>query len=530
MIKIMKNLYKGGEKMINENFTLESRLLEVASFANYKEATFLISVLDEPDAYGRIIPEDAGEKYADTIVGFPIVAKLKKNIFGKPYDFGGHEVYEVKGENGKKVKRFGTTPIGSVLSAWIEERELENYDEPKKCILCKAKLWSSRFPEYFKVFDKLWKKGNIASSWELTASEVEEKDGFKIYKVFEFISNCLLGTTKIPAVTEAGVIEYAELEEDLNTELADALEKDITNLDINYAEKEELDLAGKEKKEKENIKDDTVNTEPIVDTPKDDDEKKKKPSEEKAECKKKKVKTAEDEGNAEIASLTDGDLFRIITEECRKAIGCSWGYISYWLPEEHAVWFKPCGNELQLEYKLFTYSVEGDEVEVSEPTDVTLTVSVDKINEELAEKNEKIETLTAELELKNEAVISAGEKIGKLKVEISELEPYKQKVELAEKEKIEAEIAEEKKSLKNDLMKTKLFTENEIAEAEIAELIDARDKTAINNLIANRYIASLNNTQVAENKNEEITSVASLETDDIEDNPSEFMRNLLRRK
>ena len=79
-------------------------------------------------------------------------------------------------------------------------------------------------------------------------------------------------------------------------------------------------------------------------------------------------------------------------------------------------------------------------------------------------------------------------------------------------------------------MKTNLFTKDEIAEAEIAELIDARDKTAINNLIANRYIASLNNTQVAENKNEEITSVASLETDDIEDNPSEFMRNLLRRK
>lgn len=499
----MKNLYKGGEKMINENFTLESRLLEVASFTNYKEATFLISVLDEPDAYGRIIPEDAGEKYADTIVGFPIVAKLKKNIFGKPYDFGGHEVYEVKGENGKKVKRFGTTPIGSVLSAWIEERELENYDEPKKCILCKAKLWSSRFPEYFKVFDKLWKKGNIASSWELTASEVEEKDGFKIYKVFEFISNCLLGTTKIPAVTEAGVIEYAELEEDLNTELADALEKDITNLDINYAEKEELDLAGKEKKEKENIKDDTVNTEPIVDTPK---------------------------GDVKIASLTDGDLFGIISEKCRKAIGCSWGYISYWFPEEHTVWFKPCGNELQLEYKLFTYSVEGDEVEISEPTDVALTVSVDKINEEIAEKNEKIQTLTAELELKNEAVISAGEKIGKLKVEISELEPYKEKVETAEKERIEAEIAEEKKSLKENLLKTNLFTKDEIAKAEIAEFIEARDKTAINNLIANRYIASLNEPQVAEKTNEEITSVASLETDDIEDNPSEFMRNLLRRK
>ena len=478
--------------MENENFIVESKLLEVASFTNYKEATFLISVLDEPDRENRIIPEEAGEKYYETIIGFPIVTKLKKNIFNKPVDFEGHNVSVVKDTNGKKHKKFGTMPIGSVTESWIEEREVDGYEGTHKCILIKAKLWSSRFPEYFKVFDKLWKKGTISSSWELTASDIEEKDGFKFYKVFEFIGNCILGTGHVPCVPGAGVLEYAELEENYDTELASALEKDIANLDINYAEKEDLNLADKEKKEKENIKDNTENT--------------------------------------EIASLTDNDLFRLIGEKCRKKIGCSWGYISYWFPEEHTVWYKPCNDELQLEYKLFTYSVSDNEVEVSEPTDVTLTVSVDKINEELAEKNEKIETLTAELELKNEAVISAGEKIGKLKVEISELEPYKEKVETAEKERIEAEIAEEKKSLKENLLKTNLFTEDEIAKAEIAEFIEARDKSAINNLIANRYIASLNEPQIAEKTDEEITSVASLENDDIEDSPTEFMKKLLSRK
>ena len=478
--------------MENENFIVESKLLEVASFTNYKEATFLISVLDEPDRENRIIPEEAGEKYYETIIGFPIVTKLKKNIFNKPVDFEGHNVSVVQDTNGKKHKKFGTMPIGSVTESWIEEREVDGYEGTHKCILIKAKLWSSRFPEYFKVFDKLWKKGTISSSWELTASDIEEKDGFKFYKVFEFIGNCILGTGHVPCVPGAGVVEYAELEENYDTELACALEKDIANLDINYAEKEDLNLADKEKKEKENIKDNTENT--------------------------------------EIASLTDNDLFRLIGEKCRKKIGCSWGYISYWFPEEHTVWYKPCNDELQLEYKLFTYSVDDNEVEVSEPTDVTLTVSVDKINEELAEKNEKIETLTAELELKNEAVISAGEKIGKLKVEISELEPYKEKVETAEKERIETEIAEEKKSLKKNLLKTNLFTEDEIAKAEIAEFIEARDKSAINNLIANRYIASLSETQVAEKTDEEITSVASLENDDIEDSPTEFMKKLLSRK
>lgn len=479
--------------MNKESVLLEGTVLEVASYENYKEATILVSVLDQPDLENRIITEEAGEEYYSTLIGYPLLAKLKKNIFGKPQDFGGHEMFEITDKNGKKKKKFNTIAIGSIVDAWIEERELDEYEGQQKCILCKAKLWTSRYPEYFKVFDKLWNKGKLSTSWELTATNVEEDDnGNKIYKVFEYIGLALLGSSKTPAVPGAGVLEYAELEENYDTELACALEKDIANLDINYAEKEDLNLADKEKKEKENIKDNTENT--------------------------------------EIASLTDNDLFRLIGEKCRKKIGCSWGYISYWLPEEHTVWYKPCNGELQLEYKLFTYSVDDNEVEVSEPTDVTLTVSVDKINEELAEKNEKIETLTAELELKNEAVISAGEKIGKLKVEISELEPYKEKVETAEKERIETEIAEEKKSLKENLLKTNLFTEDEIAKAEIAEFIEARDKSAINNLIANRYIASLSETQVAEKTDEEITSVASLENDDIEDSPTEFMKKLLSRK
>ena len=76
--------------MDNEHIILNSRPISIASYTNYKEAVFLISVLDEPDSYGRIIPEEAGEKYFDTIIGYPIVAKLKKNIFGQPVDFGGH--------------------------------------------------------------------------------------------------------------------------------------------------------------------------------------------------------------------------------------------------------------------------------------------------------------------------------------------------------------------------------------------------------------------------------------------------------
>ena len=482
--------------MDNEHIILNSRPISIASYTNYKEAVFLISVLDEPDSYGRIIPEEAGEKYFDTIIGYPIVAKLKKNIFGQPVDFGGHELTIQKTKDGKKKSHFDTVPIGSVTDAWIEEREVDGYDGTPKCILIKTKLWTSRFPEYFKVFDKLWDDGEISSSWELTATDVVTEGANKIYKVFEFIGNCILGSNRNPAVPGAGVIEYAEMD-DLEEQLSSALIVDISNTDIaNYEdieEKEDMNLAEKTKKDVS-----VEDTEKEKETPDSVDE------------------TEKDKKKKDAIKF--------------------WGYISYWFPEEHTVWFKSDDAPTQLDYKLFTYTVENDEVTVSEPQDVKLTVSVSDVNTVLAEKDEKIETLTAELEIKDKAVISAGEKIGKLNVQISELQPYKEQVEKAEQEKIEAEIAEEKESLKKNLLKGGLFTEEEIAKAEIAELIEARDKTAINSLIAEKYIASFDKeeTDAAEDVETEesnpMTATASLETDDVNESASSFMTKFLSRR
>ena len=221
----------------------------------------------------------------------------------------------------------------------------------------------------------------------------------------------------------------------------------------------------------------------------------------------------------------------LISKACREKCEGDWGYISYWFPEEHTVWFKDSKAPTQLDYKLFTYSVENDEVSVSEPTDVKLTVSVTEINTVLAEKENKINTLTAELEIKENAVISAGETIGNLKKDIAELEPYKVQVEKAEQERIEAEIAEEKDGLKKDLLKGGLFSEEEVASAEIAELIERRDKSAIKTMIADRYIASFNNDVAEDTSNDETnTATASLEVDEVNESPSSFMTKFLLNK
>ena len=78
----------------------------------------------------------------------------------------------------------------------------------------------------------------------MTVTDSEKDGDCTILKVFEFIGNACLGRLKTPCVPGAGVIEYAELEKDIDTELAEALEKDLVNLDIEENDvKEDIGLA-----------------------------------------------------------------------------------------------------------------------------------------------------------------------------------------------------------------------------------------------------------------------------------------------
>lgn len=214
--------------------------LEFADCPDAREAVFLISVLDEYDKLGRMIPYDAALAYHKTIIGFPVVARLVTDFSGRPIDFGGHEARMVKGATGRPEMRFGTTPVGSVMDAWIERRALEGYEGEKNVILIRAKLWTSRFPEYFKVLGRLWAEGNVSTSWELTVERAEETVRGKILRAFRFIGNAILGTNHSGAVKGAGMLEFAEDEE---RQLAAALRKDFRQED-NKMEDRKTDLPG----------------------------------------------------------------------------------------------------------------------------------------------------------------------------------------------------------------------------------------------------------------------------------------------
>lgn len=225
----------------DKTILLSSKPVEISEYKDYKLATFLISVLDEYDLNGRMIPRSVAEKCGETIIGAPILAKLIYDPFtGKPCDFGGHETYWTVDDDGRDVIKFGTEPIGGVTKQWIESRKIEGFDTPNECLMIQAKIWVSRFPEYAKVLDKLLEEGKVSSSWELTVHDEEWTSAGRILRDITFIGNCIIGV--YPAVPQAGITEYASVKDNHDElSLAVALSKDMAAI-----ARDENDQKGKE--------------------------------------------------------------------------------------------------------------------------------------------------------------------------------------------------------------------------------------------------------------------------------------------
>ncbi len=430
-------------------YCLSTVPLEVSEFKEYKIATFLISVLDEWDLNRRMIPKETGERCYKSIVGFPILAKLIKDKKGNPIDFGSHELkYKIK-QDGKYELHFSTMPIGSVVDSWIEERSLEGHEDKKSCILVKAKLWTSRFPEYFKVFDDLYSKGKISSSWEISVKKQTIVKEGKILDDIEFIGNTLLGTNVIAAVPSAGVIEYSELLEcasadNSETLLSAALIKDI------YKNEEEKVLSN------EKIK---------------------------------------------VASLSDKDIRRKIYESWKDRYQEDID-IFLFFPEDHTVWLRSWDyNALDTEYISVSYSVEGDNLILGEPKKCKLTVAIPDINKTVEEKNDAILEMSEKINLLSNEISELKEYKNKiLQIEKSE----KEKALEQEKQKL-ADYAvssgyitkEEIKEAEN--IKTMI---NNLDKSGIKSLISDRAVAALKN---KKEVAS-------KNLNIELRSLPSVET------------------
>lgn len=509
--------------METEKIVLSGSPIEIAEYADHKMATFLISVLDEYDRNGRMIPKESGELYHASIVGFPILAKMVCDEAGDPVDFAGHEMYVVTDESGNSQVRFNTHPIGSVVESWIEERAVAGYVGNKSCIMIKAKLWSTRYPEYFAVLDKLWAAKNVKSSWELTVQEAVQTAKGRILKTFSFIGNTLLGSKVLGAVPGAGVYEYAEADPEMA--LAAALSKDVC---VEYAQRKEDGVLENENIVQEQVEEAQVVTEEVetvVEETAEVTEEVVDATEETAEATPVDGISVEEvaegevvESTVEEAMLTVYDLRRRIAEAYRTQYD-KWGWVAFWFPADNEAWIEAEDRATELDYIKVIYSVENDEVTITSAEEVKLTVAVAEINHAIA--------------MRDDAIEKANARINELTSQVVALQPYKDVADRAEQERIEKETAEKRKVFKEKMLASKLFNEDEIETSEaLQSMIESLDEGALKTEIAERFMAKLDTepvveTAAAKTAQVEETRVQVAEAEKTETDSRAFMRIFL---
>lgn len=506
-----------------------AEVVDVAEHSTYLELTSRICYYDAPNLNGDMLPyDDSTLGRAQTLVNMPVQAKYRVNANGEA-SLGGHEM--VKKKDG--TVEFRTQSIGTHTSVEIRnDNVVLNDGEIKElpCLFATYRIWK-RYPNYIAAVKRLYENNILYGSWEINTYKYEYDNGIRKITDYEFFANTLLGEANPPSYgVNATALSMAQLDQNhqelMIAEAYSALSQDLINNIKNNNKEENAKMPGENKT---SVTEGETKTTTPVNTVAAAVNKNNNPVEHKENT----VGENGKDAVMDFAQLTSYDLRIKITEACRNKLD-KWCWVSYMFPNEREVWCEYEDSDTELDYVKFTYEVdENDVVTVSEPEYVKLTVSVSQINTKIAELEKEIETVKAELDIKNDAITKASETIQNLNTQIAELTPYKEKVKIAERDKIEKQIAAEKEALKNKLLKGNLFTEAEIAEKEIQDLIEARDVSAINSLIADKFVASFD---IKENQNintspdtseETAIATANLENSDDETDIRSFMRKIL---
>ena len=420
---------------------------------------------------------DTIDEWVSTLVGTPLVAKITKDIKGKE-DFGSHEmrIVSFKDKNGKMQKRaiFDTSAFGVCTDVSIETS-----DDGKDYIYASYKIWK-RFENACKIIQE--RADNLHTSWEICTEEFTQKikDG-KVTKQIDkgrFIGLAMLSKNVPPAYDSSTLLEVAEEQDD---ELNIALMEDLENLNISSNIKSENKEVIEMQDNVENIEQ-TVETSETVETVETETIDTTETSNEVTETNDV-SETQTDNEETEVSALTERDLHNGLNRafEAPDSSGkCTYGYPFFIFPAENMAWFKEYGAKSELDLVEVKYTVENSQVKITERNPVTLTVSPREINQIIAQKDNAIVEMSAQVQSLNEKV--------------AELQPYKDKVDEIEKAEREAQLEKDRKELSDYAISSGYITQEEIdSSEEIKGYIESLDKTSIKALIADRVVASLVN-------------------------------------
>lgn len=399
---------------------------------------------------------DTIESWMSTLVGNPLVGKLVVAPKGE-LDFSGHNMKVVtrKDDDGNEYKtaEFDTDAFGSFQSVGIEKIDDADF------IVASCKIWK-RYPKACATILRRIESGTLNTSWEIDVLKAHKGIvGGRMAKIIDdgvFTAHCLLGANVEPAYKCSKLLEVAET--DFGLELANAYiedTKEISNIESNEKEAKNLEL--NKDKETQTAQVESTKPEQAEQTP-----------------------VGEPDPTPETSSLTGHDLYEKLNEAVVKFNSDM--YLAEVFPEDHTIWCKKFGRCMNdLDYIMFSYTVEGNEVSLGEPQNITLTVSISDVNTKIAELNNTIASLNTELQ-------SAKE-------EVASLAPYKDQAEKAEAEKAAAELAQKKEDLRQYAISSKMITEAEVSEGgNYASLIENLDETGIKSVIAERCVEAAKKT------------------------------------
>ena len=425
---------------------------------------------------------DTIESWMSTLVGNPLVGKLVVAPKGE-LDFSGHNMKVVtrKDDDGNEYKtaEFDTDAFGSFQSVGIEKIDDTDF------IVASCKIWK-RYPKACATILRRIESGTLNTSWEIDVLKAHKGIvGGRMAKIIDdgvFTAHCLLGANVEPAYKCSKLLEVAET--DFGLELANAYiedTKEISNTESNEKEAKNLEL--NKDKETQTAQVEPTKTEQAEQTPVGEPDAA--PATEPTtpeegggtppptEHGTGTEPAGEPEPTPETSSLTVDDIMSKLRMEVRKINSDM--YLVEMFPEDHTIWCKKYGPINDLDYIMFPYTVEGNEVSLGEPQNITLVVSISQVNTKIAELNSTIASLNTELQ-------SAKE-------EVASLAPYKDQAEKAEAEKAAAELAQKKEDLRQYAISSKMITEAEVSEGgNYASLIENLDETGIKSVIAERCV------------------------------------------
>lgn len=406
------------------------------------------------------------DEWMSSLVNAPLVGRIKAKSNGE-IDFTSHNVTVVTrvDEDGSEYSdiEFNTDAFGTFTAVEIEEID------GVECIVATARVWK-RFYDASNLILKRINEGTLSTSWEISVEKSNKKiisgSVVKVIDKGRFIGHTLLSSQTEPAYNISRVLEVAATNDD--EELCSAIIRDVMSMENNSD--------GNEVQNMEEVITNEVN---IADVPTDEVAEivetevvsEVEPSVELEAEHEEVVETVATE--PEKAELTMRDLRYRMGEALHVTTG-KWLDVIFIFPESKKVWAHDC-EEKETDIYEFTYAVDGDEIILTDMTQVTLVVSPRQINSVFDEKNS--------------ALVEANNRINELTAEIATLTPYKEQAEKAEKEAAEAKRLSDIAELRVYAEDSKVFSKEELESEEIASLIESLKASEIKAMIADRIVA-----------------------------------------